>query len=85
MSLEGAKAHFSSRTIKKEGDTIMVSNEKIFEYEALSKKFNIEPETLKKIVDEARREFEQDEMMVELHVVRALRCIKNKSVQGVLA
>jgi hypothetical protein len=46
---------------------------RIFAYETLSPKYKIEPDMLKKIIAEARKEFGEDEMMVELHVVRALR------------
>jgi len=56
----------------------MDNTPRIFEYEALSNKYNIEPDILKKIIDEARQEFGEDEMMVELHVIRALRYIKKK-------
>lgn len=50
---------------------------KVFDYQALAEKHNIEPHILKQIIDEARREFAQDEMMVELHVVRAIRSLKS--------
>jgi len=63
----------------------MDNTPRIFEYEALSNKYNIEPDILKKIIDEAHQEFGEDEMMVELHVIRALRYIKNKLSQGVLS
>ncbi len=61
-----------------------MNNTKIFDYEALSQKYGVSPEVLDKIVSEARREFDKDEMMVELHVIRALKLLILKSNQGVL-
>lgn len=45
---------------------------RMFDYEALSKKYNIAKDTLDRLVKEAKNEFPNDEMMVELHVTRAL-------------
>lgn len=63
----------------------MRDNAIVFDYEALSQKYSIKPNVLKKIVDEARSEFGEDEMMAELHIVRALRHIIVRSKQGVLS
>ncbi len=57
---------------------------KVFDYIALSKRHGIEPGELKKIVDEVHNEFKDDEMMTELHIVRAIRQAVLKSRQGAL-
>jgi len=57
---------------------------KIFDYITLSKKYGIEPGELKKIVDEISNEFKDDEMMAELHIVRAIKQYILKSNQGSL-
>ena len=49
------------------------ANEKIFDIESLADKWQIHPSLLDKFIKEAREEFPNDEMMVELHVLRALR------------
>lgn len=51
----------------------MEANERIFDIESLADKWEIHPSLLDKLVREAREEFPHDEMMVELHVLRALR------------
>ncbi len=61
------------------------NNTKIFDYESLSQKYSISPEILDEVVNEARSEFDEDEMMVELHVIRSLRHIASKRKQGVLS
>lgn len=55
---------------------------KVFDYIALSKRYGIEPGELKRIVDEVHNEFQDDEMMAELHIVRAIRQTILKSRQG---
>ena len=45
----------------------------MFDYESLACELKIGPETLEELVREARLEFPGDDMLVELHVVRALR------------
>ena len=50
----------------------------IFDYETLAAKHNIHTEILEKLVTEAKKEFGNDEMMIELHVVRAIRSLKRK-------
>ncbi len=51
----------------------METNEKIFDIESLADKWKVDPSLLDKFIKEAREEFPNDEMMVELHVLRALR------------
>jgi len=63
----------------------MAENTRIFDYEALSRKYGIEPEVLNKIVKETHNEFGEDEMMAELHIVRSLRHLIAKNKQGVLS
>jgi hypothetical protein len=47
-----------------------------FDYKSYAEKNNIDKKTLDKIIEEAYDEFPDDEMMAELHVVRALRAHK---------
>ncbi len=51
----------------------MEADERIFDIESLADKWKIHPSLLDKFMKEAREEFPNDEMMVELHVLRALR------------
>jgi hypothetical protein len=51
----------------------MEADERIFDIDSLADKWKINPSLLDKFVREAREEFPNDEMMVELHVLRALR------------
>jgi hypothetical protein len=52
---------------------------KFFDYEALSKQFSINPEVLTQLVKEASDEFPGDNMMIELHVIRALNWLNKKN------
>jgi hypothetical protein len=52
---------------------------KFFDYEALSKRFSINQEVLTQLVKEANDEFLGDNMMIELHVIRALNWLNKKS------
>lgn len=51
----------------------MEADERIFDIDSIADKWKINPSLLDKFVREAREEFPNDEMMVELHVLRALR------------
>jgi hypothetical protein len=64
---------------------LMRDNTMIFDYEVLSRKYCIDQKVLQRIVDEAHSEFGEDEMMMELHIIRALRHVIHKSKQGVLS
>lgn len=46
-----------------------------FDYESLSKKYHIESNILQQLAKDAYAEFPYDEMMAELHIVRALRAL----------
>lgn len=50
---------------------------KMFDYESLAREYNIDPEELAHLVEEARKDFPNDDMMAELHVIRALRWLKH--------
>lgn len=52
---------------------------RMFDYEALSREYNIAKDTLDLLVKEAQQEFPNDEMMIELHVIRALRWLHKKN------
>ena len=47
----------------------MEADERIFDIDSLADKWKIHPSLLDKFVREAREEFPNDEMMVELHVL----------------
>ena len=53
---------------------------RIFDIENLATEWNVDSRILKKLVKEAREEFPNDEMMVELHVVRALRRNRRENI-----
>ncbi|MEW6358868.1 MAG: hypothetical protein AB1696_21225 [Planctomycetota bacterium] len=44
-----------------------------FDYEKVASEMNVPPATLKKIEEEVRKEFPHDQMMYELHVLRAVK------------
>lgn len=52
---------------------------RMFDYEALSRQLEIAPEALATLIREAHEEFPDDEMMAELHVIRALRWLERKN------
>ena len=52
---------------------------RIFDYKALAREYNIEPEALMRLVEDASKDFPNDEMMIELHVIRALRWLRHRS------
>jgi hypothetical protein len=45
----------------------------MFDYQKFAQKYKIDEEVLHNIEEETRREFAPDEMMIELHILRALR------------
>jgi hypothetical protein len=49
-----------------------------FDYMALAKKYNIDSDTLDNIIKETYNEFPHDEMLAELHVIRALKAIRRR-------
>lgn len=44
-----------------------------FDYREVAKEMNVPDTTLKKIEEEVKKEFPNDKMMYELHVLRAVR------------
>ncbi len=44
-----------------------------FDYRSFAKKYNISPNVLENIVHEVKAEFPNDEMLAELHIIRALK------------
>ena len=44
-----------------------------FDYRSLAKKYNISSNVLENIVHEVKDEFPNDEMLAELHIIRALK------------
>lgn len=55
--------------------------DRIFDYEALAKQYNIGLETLTQLEKEVREEFPLDEMMFELHMIRALDWLHDQNQQ----
>jgi len=62
-----------------DGVMALDSIERMFDYEALSRQLEISPEALAVLIKEAHEEFPGDEMMAELHVIRALRWLKSRN------
>jgi hypothetical protein len=57
----------------------MENNGKMFDYESLANKYNISHEDLTRLTKEVRQEFPHDEMMFELHMIRALRNLNKQN------
>ncbi len=62
----------------------MEENTKVFDYLTLSQRYGIDANDLKRIIVEVQDEFKDDEMMAELHIVRAIRRTIQKNRQGAL-
>ena len=45
----------------------------MFDYEKLIEKYEISPDIAKGIITEVKNEFPNDEMMMEIHIIRALK------------
>ena len=45
----------------------------MFDYNRLIAQYNISPELADQIITEIKEEFADDEMMMELHIIRALK------------
>jgi len=56
----------------------------IFDYSSMAMKFNISESIVRKIEREVKKEIPNDSMIMELHVLRALKAYLNKH-QPVLA
>lgn len=56
----------------------MENMEQMFDYEALAIQYGINQKDLDRLVDEVRKEFPDDEMMFELHVVRVLEWMNER-------
>jgi len=50
----------------------------IFNYQSVADKFGISDNIVRKIVEEIRKEIPNDNMIMELHVLRALKRYANK-------
>ena len=50
----------------------------IFNYQSVADKFGISDNIVKKIVEETRKEIPNDNLIMELHVLRALKSYANK-------
>lgn len=56
----------------------MSKTKRVFDYQAMAERYKVKSEVLEQLVKEAKREFAKDEMMVELHVIRAIRSMKSR-------
>jgi hypothetical protein len=45
----------------------------LFDYQSLSKTLNVQPEIVQEIEKQVRTEFPDDEMLMELHVLRTIK------------
>ena len=50
----------------------------IFNYQSVAEKFGIPDNVVKKIVKEIKKEIPNDNMIMELHILRALKYYANK-------
>ena len=50
----------------------------IFDYQSIAVKFGISDNIVKKIEEEVKKEIPDDNMIMELHVLRALKSYANK-------
>ena len=50
----------------------------IFDYSLMAKEFKISEDVVKKIEKEVKREIPNDNMIMELHILRALKAYANK-------
>jgi hypothetical protein len=53
----------------------------MFDYKSAAKRMQIPPEVLKNLEMEIRQEFPNDDMLMELHVLRAIRAYVGKNSQ----
>ena len=56
----------------------MKNKTKIFDYNTFSQKYKIDSDVLDNIINDAQKEFEDDQMMIELHVIRAIKNLIRK-------
>ena len=57
----------------------MKTDIKSFDYKTLAKKYHIAPDKIKKITKEIYKEFPNDDMLAELHIVRAVKEYKRQT------
>lgn len=50
----------------------------VFDYQLVADEFGISDNIVKKIVDEIRKEIPNDDMIMELHIIRALKSYVKK-------
>ena len=53
----------------------------VFNIEEAARRYHVDIATVRKLWEEAREEFDDDMMMAELHTVRAIRRIAEKSMK----
>ena len=58
----------------------MKTNNRIFDFENLAQELNIDTSILEKFIDEAKKEFPEDDMLMELHVIRALKKVNKENL-----
>ncbi|QQK78044.1 hypothetical protein HUG15_22280 [Salicibibacter cibarius] len=58
----------------------MAQNIRFFDYQSVADNLNIDPKVSARVIDEIREEFPNDDMLFELHALRALKSIQKKQV-----
>lgn len=56
----------------------MIQNAGMFDYQTVADELNIDPKVTEKIIHDTRKEFPNDDMLFELHVLRALKALQHK-------
>lgn len=55
-----------------------MGEKKMFNYELIARQYNIDRDTLNRILSDLREEFSGDEMMVELHAIRVMKTLSKQ-------
>ena len=56
-------------------------NQPMFDYQSVAKKLQISPKVVRTLEDQGKKEFPRDQMLMELHILRALNAYINKKWQ----
>ena len=58
----------------------MFDRSKIFNYESLAQEYDIDENELIKLIQDAKEEFPNDDMMFELHVIRLIKSLQREKI-----
>lgn len=56
-------------------------NQPMFDYQSVAKELQISPKVLQDLEEQSKQEFPGDNMLMELHILRALNAYSNKKWQ----